>query len=408
MLLLTDMLGSDVRSATGAVVGELVDLTVDVGEAHPPVRRLAIGRHRHITSYVGWTSVASFEHDGIELVAPVTPDVDGRDPQLDSHELLLRRDVLDTQVVDIAGKRLARVSEVVLTRDDAGVRVVAVEVGASGVWRRLGLHRLAGRTEEQAVDWADLHLTSDRGHSLQLDSEGSGLHRLEGVELAGLVAHLPTRKAAAVLDVVSPERAAHALSASHPRVGARLLRAVSTRRAASVVERMPVDDATAVLRGVHADELESLLAGVPTERAVKLRHLLAHPADTAGGLMNTDVRTASTTDSIHDIVTRFGADPPTLAGTAVIFVVDDDGHPVGTFEPADLLAGRETPRAVPALPASLPLQRVIDLFALHDFHALPVIDDDGRMLGAVAIDDVLEELLAERLPGRRRFARIRR
>ncbi len=124
--------------------------------------------------------------------------------------------------------------------------------------------------------------------------------------------------------------------------------------------------------------------------------------------MNTDVRTARNTDSIDDIVARFAEHPTTLAGTAVIFVVDDDGRPVGTFEPADLLSGRDAPRPVPALPASLPLQRVIDLFALHDFPALPVVDAEGRMLGAVAIDDVLEELLVERLPGRRRFARIRR
>ncbi len=260
MLLLTDLLGSDVHSVSGAFVGELFDLTIDVGESHPLVRRLAIGRHRRIESYVEWPAVVSFEHDDVELLAPSTPVVE-RDLQLDPHELLLRRDVLDTQIVDIAGKRLARVSEVLLVRDDAGVRVVAVEVGAAGVWRRLGVRRLASRTDGHAVDWADLHLTSERGHSLQLDSEASGLHRLEGVELAALVAHLPTRKAAAVLDVVSPERAAHALSASHPRVGARLLRAVSKHRAASVVERMPVDDATAVLRGVQGDELESLLAG---------------------------------------------------------------------------------------------------------------------------------------------------
>jgi len=211
-----------------------------------------------------------------------------------------------------------------------------------------------------------------------------------------------------VLDVVSPERAAHALRAAHPRVGARVLRAVSPHRATSVMEQLPVDDATAVLRGVHPGDLDALLADVSTDRAIKLRKLLAHPADTAGGLMNTDVHTASTTDSVADIIKRFAANPQALAGTTGIFVVDDEGRPTGTFEPADLLAGRTTPRAVPAIRASLPLQRVIDLFALHDFHALPVVDNDGRMLGAVAIDDVLEELLAERRPGRRRFARIRR
>jgi magnesium transporter len=46
---------------------------------------------------------------------------------------------------------------------------------------------------------------------------------------------------------------------------------------------------------------------------------------------------------------------------------------------------------------------VVDLFALHDVIALPVVDDAGRLVGAVTIDDVLDELIAERLPGTRRF-----
>ncbi len=54
-----------------------------------------------------------------------------------------------------------------------------------------------------------------------------------------------------------------------------------------------------------------------------------------------------------------------------------------------------------------PVEDVIDLFAVHDLLALPVVDADGRLLGAIAVDDILEELLAERLPGRRRYRAIR-
>ena len=86
--------------------------------------------------------------------------VAGFDVELPEGELRLVRDVLDTQIIDVAGKRLARVSEVLLTRIDATLRVAAVEVGAAGVWRRLGVQRLAEGRSEQAVDWRDLHLTS--------------------------------------------------------------------------------------------------------------------------------------------------------------------------------------------------------------------------------------------------------
>ena len=330
---------------------------------------------------------------------------DGRLPE---RELFLARDVLDTQIVDVVGKRLARVSEVLLARSDAVVRVAAVEVGAAGVWRRLGMDRFAERTLDQAVDWADLHLTSTRGHALQLLTADAAVHRLAAAELASVVAHLPTAKAAEVLAAVSPVAAAGALSASHPRVGARLLHAVSGKTASTVVARMPVDDAAAVLRGLPPDAVERLLENVVSERAATLRRLLAHPADTAGGLMNTEVRTARVSDPVEAIRDRAAVDIPELEGLATVFVVDDEGRPVGSFEPNDLLAGRATPRQVPPVPVTLPVQRVIDLFALHDYLALPVVDADGRLVGVVAIDDVVEELLAERLPGQGRYARVRR
>jgi sporulation protein YlmC with PRC-barrel domain len=282
VLLLTDMLGADVRSAAGRVVGQLVDLTVEIGEEHPAVLRLGIGRGRRIASFVEWGTVATFERDDIQLIGPQLKPVEGQDQALRPSELLLRRDVLDTQIVDVAGTRLARVAEVLLARDDNIIRIMAVEVGAAGVWRRLGVRRFADRLPEQAVDWADLHLTSTRGHALQLATEGAAVHRLDGAELAALVAHLPIAKAAEVLDVVAIESAAHALSASHPRVGARLLRAVSRKRAAAIVERMPSDDAASLLRGVDPDDLEPVLSQVGTDRAATLRALLARRANTEG------------------------------------------------------------------------------------------------------------------------------
>jgi CBS domain-containing protein len=409
MLMLSDLLGSDVRSVDGEILGHLVDLTVEVGDIHPAVGRVAIGRRRRIRALVEWGAVVSFEHEDIQLSMSLAEvNALAYEGRLSGRELFLARDVLDTQIVDVVGKRLARVSEVLLARSGTTLHVAAVEVGAAGVWRRLGMDRFAERTPERTVDWADLHLTSARGHALQLATPDAAVHRLAAAELASVVAHLPTVKAAEVLDAVSPVAAASALSASHPKVGARLLHAVSGETATSVVAHMPVDDAAAVLRGLPSEAVEGLLENVVSERAAMLRRLLAHPADTAGGLMNTEVRSAGVRDSVETIRDRVAADVPELEGLATVFVVDDDGRPVGSFEPNDLLAGRATPRPVPAVPVTLPVERVIDLFALHDYLALPVVDADGRLVGVVAIDDVLEELLAERLPGQGRYARIRR
>lgn len=406
MLRLSDLVGSEVRSREGVVVGHLRDVTVLLDDDHPAVRRLIVGRRRGAATAVAWTTVTSFEHDGIQLSVEAPAEMDPAGAPGD--ELLLARDVLDTQIVDLAGRRMARVAEVYLARSEGVVRVAGVEVGGAGVFRRLGLRRTAERTPEQLVDWAHVHLTSAPGHALALATPAAAVHRLTPAQLTAVVAHLPTGQAADVLAAVPPAVAAGALSGSKPSVGARLLEAVPAGTGSSVVAEMAVDDAAAVLRGLSAEAVEALLANLRSERAATLRRLLAHPAGTAGGLMNSEVLTAAVGEPVESIRARVAADLPELEGLATVFVVDGAGRPVGSFEPNDLLAGRPEPRPVPAVPVDLPADRVIDLFALQDYLALPVVTDDGRLAGVVAVDDVLEELLAERLPGRARYHGVRR
>jgi Mg/Co/Ni transporter MgtE len=90
-----------------------------------------------------------------------------------------------------------------------------------------------------------------------------------------------------------------------------------------------------------------------------------------------------------------------------VFVVDGQGRYLGALPPSALLAGGP-PRSTPALRLDTPVDQVIDVFAVEDVLALPVVDADGILVGAVAIDDVLEELLVERLPQhRRRYRRAK-
>ena len=154
------------------------------------------------------------------------------------------RDVLDTQIVDVVGQRLARVADVVLARTaDNRLELVGVEVGFAGVLRRLGLHRLAARTGEDAVAWTDLHLTSERGHAVQLATPRSAVHHLDARGLAALVSRLDTESAAEVLATKGPGVAADVVRAAHPNVGERVLRALPDAHAAQIVAAMPAEHA---------------------------------------------------------------------------------------------------------------------------------------------------------------------
>ena len=143
------------------------------------------------------------------------------------------------------GQRLARVADVVLTRTaDDRLELVGVEVGFGGVLRRLGLHRLAARADEDVVAWTDLHLTSERGHAVQLATPRSAVHHLDAAGLAALVSRLDTESATEILAAAGPGVAADVVRIAHPVVSERVLRAMPDTDAAQIVAAMPAEHAS--------------------------------------------------------------------------------------------------------------------------------------------------------------------
>ncbi len=262
VLLLSRMTGQRVLSPDGGVVGRLADLTVELGEQPGPclVKRLLVQRHGAPDLLSPWAAVESFRHTGLVLAHgtddPATFAITSITETLGDDEILLGRDVLDTQVIDVVGQRLARVAEVVLARTSQNrLELVGVEVGFGGVLRRLGLRRLAARAGEDALAWTDLHLTSERGHAVQLATPRSAVNHLDARGLAALVSRLDTESATEILTARGPRFAAEVIRASHPDVGERVLRAMPRTDAAETVAAMPAD---------HATRWRDRLAGSPT------------------------------------------------------------------------------------------------------------------------------------------------
>lgn len=272
------MIHRDVLDSDGRVVGRIADLTADLGSQDTAilVDGLLVQRRGAPDLLVPWAAVASFWHrdsTGLHrafvlaykaddlLEFEVRSIADG----LRAAEILVKRDVLDTQVIDVVGQRLARVADVVLARvpgarvtgarvpetgvpetgvPGKGLELVGVDVGVGGVLRRLGLGTLAARAGENLIAFGDVHLASERGHVVQLGAPRSAVHHLDARGLAALVAKLDTDAATEVLAARGAGAAADAIRAAPPLVGERVLRAMSDAQAAEIIAAMPAEHAT--------------------------------------------------------------------------------------------------------------------------------------------------------------------
>lgn len=262
LALLSEVTGRRVVGTDGRTIGRLADLSVDLDvRAGPPrVQRLLVRRRRASALLLPWGVIKSVGAGGISLRAGVDVtafEIACADAALRRHEILIVRDVLDTQIVDVVGRRLARVADVALTAV-AGDRLelIGVEVGFGAVLRRLGLPWLAARAPRDVVEWNDLHLTSDRGHTVQLATPRSAVHHLDSAGLAAVVERLDTESAAEVLATTAPAVAAGVIRAD-PGVGERVLRAMPSSNATDIVAEMPAE---------HAARWHARLAGTPAFR----------------------------------------------------------------------------------------------------------------------------------------------
>ncbi len=276
---LSRVIGREVLGPDQRPVGRLADLTVRLDAEGGPqrVQRLLVAR-RGGAALVPWDAVEALRGGRVVLCSTDLGAfrIGSLAEALDPAEILLRRDLLDTQVVDVAGQRLARVADVLLTRTaGAGLDVAGIEVGFAAVLRRLGLAGLAGGGRTDIVSFADLHLTSERGHAVQLSTPRAAVHRLAPRALAALVSRVDTDSATEILSVREPEVAAEALRVAHPEVSERVLRAMPRHLAARIVAAMPAD---------LARRWRQRLAGAPASGRRLLRspiwsrrHLNWHP-----------------------------------------------------------------------------------------------------------------------------------
>lgn len=229
------------RGTDGRPIGRLADLSLRLRADSPVIDRVVVSRFGARTLILPW-AVTAFENDhvvcGIGAAELVRFEVGTVADALESDEILLKRDVLDTQIVDVVGQRLARVADVVLARTpDGRLAALGVQVGFGAVLRRLRLP--GGAVGNDLVAWSDLHLTSERGHQVQLATPRAAVHRLDVRGLAALVSRVDTDSAGEILAGREPALAAEVVRSADPEIGEGVLRAMPEHQSRRIVAAMP-------------------------------------------------------------------------------------------------------------------------------------------------------------------------
>ena len=221
-------------------------------------------------------------------------------------------------------------------------------------------------------------------------------------DIADLLELLDEQERVQVFNLLQTEVAAEVLDESRTEITRDLVEAIPDEKIADLLEAMPMDDAAEVLSEIAEERAESILELMEPEEAAEVETLLAYPEDTAGRLMTTKVVRLSASWTVEQALEHLRTVDPEVETLAYLYVVDEQGALVGVVPVWQIVTTSPhrkisdiMERDLITVSVNTDQEEVARVVSQYDFFAIPVIDDDRRLLGIITHDDVIDILQDE-------------
>ncbi|HEY0163146.1 MAG TPA: CBS domain-containing protein [Edaphobacter sp.] len=406
------LIGATVRDARGVVLGRVREFVVMTGQDSSRVHGLLLKNSPSAkaasSDLNGQVSMVATED--IELTPEGLKLLQGTSLAVllhDSAHVLLERDLLDQQIIDVHGRKVVRVNDVNLHWESSpevrtSLRIIEVEVGLRGATRRLlkglpanAVEQIAGRFSPSVIPWEFVDLI-DPARRVRLKVDQDRLSQMHPSDIADILEELAPAERQALFESLDEEIAAETLEEVEPRLQKSLIQSLDSEHVAGIVEEMDPGAAADLLAELPEERSEAILEEMDPEERQEVEELLEFSQDSAAGRMTTAyiaLPIAATVSDVHDALRDFEGDIEMIAD---IYLVDDEDHIHGLVPIVRiLLASLDTPlKDLPhghlvTCKADAPGRKVAELFDKYNLRSLPVHDEENRLVGVVHAEQVI-------------------
>jgi CBS domain-containing protein/sporulation protein YlmC with PRC-barrel domain len=411
---LSEILKKDVVDQFGRKVGLLWDLSIVPGTEYPSVTRLILRKGRQFLE-VPIKKLQLFNRFVITL------DLSGA--TLSSYtftegDILVKKHILDKQIVDVNGAKVVRVNDLKLGEGDGTVCIIGIDVGPNGILRRIDGGSLIQKAlvafnkpiKENIIGWNFLQTMDPQLRNLTLNVAKKQLGQLHPSDLAQILTEMAPEEGTEILASVDEELAGEALHEVPDEVRDKILKEMDKEMISDILEEMPPDEAADILGDMPEETSEELLSLMEKEDAQEVKDLLSYEEDTAGGLMTTEFLDFSSGLTIDEAMANIRLLVPDVEFIYYIYIVDDEDHLLGVVTLKKLLTSplyktlqEIMTQNVKAVHFDTGRKEIAEMISKYDIIALPVVDDDNKILGIITVDDIIDLLVPN--PTRRRKRR---
>lgn len=407
---LSELLGSMVYDASGAASGRVREVAVSPQEDHCRVS-LVIVKTSSGDRLLPLSSVSNINHGFHAATAASDWALANGSEGL----LLLSRDLLDQQVIDVHGRKVVRVNDVDFYHDThqsrSVLKVGGVDVGARGAVRRLlkgilpanALRALLHRVPPREIPWEFVDIIeTDPARRVKLKISNDRLAKLHPADIADIVEELAPDEREAVFETLDEGVAADALEELDPRVQKSVMESLDFDRAADIVEEMQPDAAADLLADLSDERSSAILVQMEPEGRQEISDLLEFKENSAAGRMTTEYIAVSVDATAHDAIEAMRRFEGRMENMSTIYLTGSDGRLAGAVPLVKIvLAPLTAPlRELVQEPLikcteSMKESMYVELFDKYNLLTLPVVNADNHLIGVITPDDVIAMLRAQ-------------
>ncbi len=410
----SEILKRDIRDSDGIFLGNVWDISLKLGEIYPKLNELIIykGSFRRVYATLLWSSVSNVDGD---IILNVKKDDIKFENQTKEYEFLLKRDILDQQVVDTFNHKVRRVNDIHLLKVDHELVIAHVDIGLRGLLRRLGWEKtvdfiikiLAKNSKylkkEDLISWKYVHPVSVNPASMtmKLSVSEKQLQAIPAADLGDIIFDLNHNQRMALfraLDVKTKAKVFENLELEEQKA---MLKELDKKEAAQIITYMSSDEATDLLEELPRNMTKNILTLVESSRAKKLSTLLGYSSDSAGGLMTTEFVAIHETMTVEAAIEYIKNQTKEFEVVPYIYLTDDKNHLKGITTIRRLLfADPKDTVLKTAFPKTLYVylnnsaKEVAYFMEKYKISSIPVIDENKVLHGVITMDDILSQVIS--------------
>lgn len=325
------------------------------------------------------------------------------DGEAENREVLLKHEILDALIIDLLNRRTTRANDLLLEEEGGMLRLTAADASISAMLRRITGGAIGPVNKEALYDWKYVEFL--RGDPKAVEN-GEGyrqrIGRLPAGEIAQLADYVPYLHAAELLKILPDDKAADVMQAMSIRRQVQVVGELENDEASQLLRRMSPDLAADLAGRMHMGRLKHILRRMPRENCDRIVELLQYPPDSVGGVMINNMVRLECDTTVGEARKQLAKLLENTDFVLLMFIVETDGRLKGSIKLRDLLADNDAteladimdPYIAPLEPFA-PAHDAAYRIVAGQLAAMPVVEGDGKLIGAMTINAAIDQLVPE-------------